>query len=162
MPDLSPEAFNAWLAGESLKDLSVWRSITERHQAELPSKHEMRIGDLAEIRSATETEVEILHTYACELWAGHETPVAQLEVTFRVVYGTPSKITDDAFEQLKRKTLRLNTIPFAREFLRDATSRMGFAPALLPLSVFSPPSRSPEPEPPARKRKAKRGPKATS
>jgi hypothetical protein len=156
VPDLSPEKFNAWFAGVTLKEFSVWRSFTERHQAELPPSHDLRFGDLAEIRSATETEVEILHTYGCELWEGQEKPIVQLEVTFLVVYGTPSKITDDAFEQMKRKTLRLNTIPFAREFFRDATSRMGFAPVLLPLSVFSPPARSPDTEPSARRGRVKR------
>lgn len=67
-----------------------------------------------------------------------ETSVATLEVTLRVTYETPRRMDHEVFSQFQAVTLRLHTVPFAREWFRDMSGRMGLKPIILPLAIAHP------------------------
>lgn len=61
--------------------------------------------------------------------------MAQLEVEYRVRYASEIAITDEMFANFQEVTLRLNTIPFARQWMHETSLRMGIPPILIPLAV---------------------------
>jgi hypothetical protein len=60
---------------------------------------------------------------------------AKISVTFYVVYSSKIPISDDLFEIFKVRNLPLNTWPYFREFVHNATMRMGWPPFISPTHV---------------------------
>lgn len=61
-----------------------------------------------------------------------------LTVRFRVRYSTQQKMTAEIFDEFRKVTLLVNTVPFAREWIHDQSLRMGLDPILLPLALTHP------------------------
>ena len=135
-----PSDFERFLRGLVMKEICI-----ERVQAEVLNRsttggeEAVDYGEKSVLISATESEAVILASYAVRLVpSGGVQPSAHLQATFRVTYGTEERMTDACFEQLRRLTLRIHTVPFAREWFRDASGRMGIETILLPLSIAHP------------------------
>ena len=57
---------------------------------------------------------------------------AKISVTFYVVYSSKIPVSDDLFEIFRVRNLPLNTWPYLREFVHNATMRMGWPPFIAP------------------------------
>jgi hypothetical protein len=146
-----------------MRDISVWESGTSRGPSKTEDICEYQYIEHAELISAEADQAEVHATYGARA-NGTDGEVATLEVVLRVIYRTPSRMSDDFFEQFRKVTLRIHTLPFAREWLRDASARMGLGPIILPLAVTHPAavplpeseSKSPEAKPHKRSTKPAR------
>jgi hypothetical protein len=73
--------------------------------------------------------------------------LAVLAVEYRARYETNARMTDAIFEAIKGGTLRLHTVPFARQWIHETTTAMGLEPILLPLELSHPAAANTEPTP---------------
>jgi len=139
VPKIAPARFEAFLRETVLLDISVWSIAAERIVTELPDPLELQYAEQSSLQSADDKRASLLATHGVRLiYPGSNTPVAILEVTMRALYQVPERMTDALFEQFRQVTLRLHTTPFAREWLRDASARMGLPPIMLPLALAHP------------------------
>lgn len=150
MPDISHEVFNEFLGQTVLEDISVWEATIARPGESDADEREFRFGERAELIFADKGKAIIHATYGVLEFADSK-EVMRLEVTMRAAYRTPKKMSPEIFEQFRRVTLRLHTIPFAREWFRDASGRMGIEPILLPLAIAHPAAMPRPTRPKARK-----------
>jgi hypothetical protein len=137
---ISPEEFERFLSGLVLKDICGERFQAEVIDREAVSKEfAIEYGERAELVSSSKNEAIALVSYAVRLTPReNETPFAHLQATYRVTYHTAEAMNPACFEQLRRLTLRIHTVPFAREWFRDASARLCLEPILLPLSIAHP------------------------
>ncbi len=144
MHELASEAFTSFLAGTVLEDISVWEVSVTRQCESMGKKRQYHFGDRAELVSFVEDRAVVHATYGI-LVKEDGSEIVNLEVTLRACYQTPELMTPDIFEQFRKVTLRLHTIPFAREWFRDMSGRMGIEPILLPLAIAHPAAVRPRP-----------------
>lgn len=137
MPEISREAFSEFLAETVLEDICLWEASIVRPNQQHEGERTYRFGEHAELVDADEHRAIIHATYGVAQMAGDLEAVV-LEVTMRAVYQTPEQMSAEIFEQFRKLTLRLHTVPFAREWFRDASGRMGIGSILLPLALAHP------------------------
>ncbi len=137
MRELTSDAFAAFLAGSTLEEISVWEVFVTRQSESEGKKRQYHFGDQAELVSSSPDRAVIYATYGI-LVKEDESEIANLEVTLKACYQTPELMTPEIFEQFRQVTLRIHTIPFAREWFRDMSGRMGIEPILLPLAIAHP------------------------
>lgn len=141
-----PEAFAKFLHGLVMKSLTLVRCEAVAVQ---PSKkrgegHAIEFGQDAELIEATPTAAIVRASYGVrivDLAADTESKgaeLARLFVVYEVAYATDEQMTQGLFEVFREVSLRLHTIPFAREWLRETSARMGLDPVLLPLALAHP------------------------
>ena len=139
MHELSPEKFAEFLRDTVLEDISICSVSAERFVDTLPQEFTMQYGDASELKVSDHCRAVIHATYGVRLAdASNDEAAAVMEVTLRAVYGVPEEMTEAIFEQFKKVTLRIHTVSFAREWIRDMSSRMGLQPILLPLALAHP------------------------
>lgn len=155
MPEVAPEKFAGFLAGTVLRDISIWEAHVTRGGADPDGERSYGFGEDASLVSAERSRAIIHATYGIRVFDGDKEAVT-MEVTMRAVYETPSKITDAIYEQFRKVTLRVHTIPFAREWFRDISGRMGIEPVLLPLALAHPAAMPKAAMPKAAKPKARK------
>jgi hypothetical protein len=148
-PSINPDDFAKFLQGLVMRDISIQSLQAEVLEKEgSQGKLDLEYAERFSLEHAAKREAEIAATYAVRLVRANEVaPVAQLSVTYLVRYSTAEKMTEACFDQLRRVTLRIHTVPFAREWFRDTSGRMGLEPILLPLAIAHPaaiPSGAPE------------------
>lgn len=137
MPEVSPEKFADFLAGTVLRDISIWEAHVTRSEADPDGERRYAFGEEASLVSADKSVAIIHATYGIRVFDGDKEAVT-MEVTMRAVYETPSKLTEAIYKQFCKVTLRVHTIPFAREWFRDMSGRMGMEPVILPLALAHP------------------------
>lgn len=137
MPNISSDTFNEFLGQVVLKDICVWEATIARQGNSKVGEREFRFGERTELVFADEGNAIIHATYGVLEFEGDE-EVMRLEVTMRASYQTPKIMNPEIFDEFRKITLRLHTIPFAREWFRDASGRMGIEPILLPLAIAHP------------------------
>lgn len=139
MPNLTPEQFSRYLRGTVLLDISAWSVAADRFTDTLPEELEIRYAEKSELMSTSDSRATILTSYGVRIHgAGSSEILAEMEVTFRAVYEVPEAMQKEIYDQFKKVTLRIHTVPFAREWFRDMSSRMGLDPIVLPLALAHP------------------------
>lgn len=155
MPKVAPNDFTTFLGGVVLQDISLWASSTIRLSDRAGGKRKFLFGESNELVSADKKSAVVLATYGVQVLDDDDQELAVMEVTWRVQYETPQQMTEEIFEVFRGVSLRLHTVPFAREWFRDQSARMGLEPILLPLALAHPAAVKPRP---SEKPKAKPAP----
>jgi len=137
VPKISSDTFNEFLGQVVLKNICVWEATIARQGDSKAGEREFRFGERTELVFADKGNAIIHATYGVLEFEGDE-EVMRLEVTMRAAYQTPRTMNPEIFDEFRKITLRLHTIPFAREWFRDASGRMGIEPILLPLAIAHP------------------------
>lgn len=136
-PELTPQQFATFLAGTVLVDISLWEAQVTRGQGKPGGNRSYAFGEEARLVEVDERRAVIDASYGIRVMSG-DSELATMEVTMRATYETPSEMTDETYEEFRKVTLRIHTIPFAREWFRDASARMGIEAVLLPLALAHP------------------------
>lgn len=147
-----PEAFTRFLEGLLLTDLRLSRCEAAVCPSEGPrtGARAIEFGHDAALVSATATSALVRASYGVRIVADDSpgAELARLLVVYDVSYTTCEEMTLELFEVFRAVSLRLHTIPFAREWLRETSARMGLEPILLPLALAHPaavpPTKSPK------------------
>ncbi|GMV35805.1 MAG: hypothetical protein AMXMBFR61_03130 [Fimbriimonadales bacterium] len=143
---VSAEEFAAFLSGLVMRSIRIVRCEAEvaSRPATDDSQALLEFGEDAELVTC-EDRIAVVHaTYGVRLivlgadGVPEGQPAAELTVTYRVEYDVESPMTEDIFAEFRKVTLRLHTIPFAREWIRETSARMGIRPILLPLALSHP------------------------
>jgi hypothetical protein len=137
-----PEEFARFLAGVTMLDLRIVRCEANLPGAPPPGQESIGIefGEDAQLVRSTKTEAVVRASYGVRLVEADapDQEVARLLVVYEVTYATEREMTPETFEVFRARSLRLHTIPFAREWLRETSARMGLEPVLLPLALAHP------------------------
>ncbi len=139
MHKASPERFGAFLADTVLEDISIW-GASARLRDELPDELEMQYGDSFELHTCTTiTRQRFMPHMGCDSLKPAQTNRLQYWKSPCAPYTRCRRQwTKPLFEQFQMVTLRVHTISFAREWIRDMSARMGLRPILLPLALTHP------------------------
>lgn len=137
MPKLTSDQFAAYLSGTVLEDIRLWESSISRGAATEGAKPTYSFGEGAELAESDAHHAVIHASFGIKVLEDDE-EAATLEIKLRAAYRVPSRMTKELFEQFCKITLRLHTVPFAREWFRDMSGRMGIDPILLPLALTHP------------------------
>lgn len=143
MPSLSPDEFAEFLKGTVLEDLVLWEAFVWRPPRSHLPERALRFGFRARLVEAEENRAVVDASHGV-LVRPPDGPPVRIEVTYRVTYRTPRQMTEEIFRLFRRVTLRLHTVPFAREWFRDVSGRMGIPPVVLPLELAHPAAVPPE------------------
>lgn len=136
---LSQKEFERFLKGLQLQDLRVRKVAAESFGKGEPEGTQYDFGFDAELVEVSDHSASIDVVYGVRVRTGDEGALqAHLEVCFRVDYLTETMMTRPIFEQFMPISLRVQTLPFAREWFRDASGRMGLSPILLPIALAQP------------------------
>lgn len=158
------EEFAQFLAGTVLLDVALRGARVERPTNAGDDFEGLMFGERADLISAEEERAVIDATLGVRCLEGptdDETSVATLEITLRVTYKTPRRMDDEVFAQFQAVTLRLHTVPFAREWFRDMSGRMGLRPIVLPLAIAHP-AAMPSGQTKVRRKRTSRAPASNS
>lgn len=134
---MTSDAFAEFLTNTVLKEVSIRSVHVDRPENSVSHFDELLFGEQDVLVSASDNMAVIDKIFGIKCI--HENiEVATLEVTYRVTYQTPKKMDAEAFKHIRGVTLRLHTVPFAREWFRDISGRMGLPPIILPLAIAHP------------------------
>lgn len=120
-----------------LKDICVWEANIVRSEERDMGARDFRFGERMQLIDTEDGKTTFHATYGVLEFSGDK-EVMRLEVTIRAVYETPKEVSAEIFGEFLTVSLRVHTIPFAREWFRDASGRMGIEPILLPLAIAHP------------------------
>lgn len=137
MPELSSAEFNEFLRATVLQEISLWESNVVRTSSQIGPQERYQWGENASLLKSDDRAADILATFGIRIMDG-EIETARLELTLKLAYETPTPMTDAMFDQFCKITLRIHAGPFAREWFRDTSSRMGIKPILLPIAFVHP------------------------
>lgn len=148
---LTNAEFTEYLKGVVMSEISIESSgcrVVDRKLLSRSGKASIaEFGYGSKLAKATKLKAEVLVLHGVQVLPPDATPserpvrsdaIAHLTVEYRVVYQTPSKMTPEIFEQFRKVTLRLHTIPFAREWIHSQSTQMGLDPLLMPLAISHP------------------------
>lgn len=139
MPKLAPDRFTRFLEQTVLRDISIWSVSADRVSDDIPEGVEIGYAEKAELKSSVESRAVIFATFGVRIRPkGGDDTLAELRVTLRAVYEVPEKMAPEIYRQFEQVSLRIHTVPFAREWFRDMSARMGMEPIILPLALAHP------------------------
>ncbi len=132
---ISPEDYSKILKGVNLKSISLQKSkVYYNYEAKNPSSLAIRIEDSATYKLRQDDIVDLFQTYKVDARKpSSKSRYIQVEVTFVVTLESEFEFTPEFFEIYKEISLHLNTWPYLREFVNQATVRMNVPPLTLPL-----------------------------
>ncbi len=133
-PKISPEEFRKILEGIDLKSISLQRSSAFLNpEINVPQYLEIKIDEEASYKIRGTGVVDIFQTYKVDARKPKsKSRYVKLEITFIVRITSEYDFTDDFFEVYKSVSLHLNTWPYLREFVNQATARMNVPPLTIP------------------------------
>jgi len=137
---ISHEEFDQFLRGLVLKDVSpVLLHAELQAGSNLGKAVELEFGERATLIRASKTEAIAQVGFAVRVVRPNsDEPLAQFQTVYQVTYLTEQTMTQQCFDQLRKVTLRIHTVPFAREWIRETSARLGLKPIVLPLSIAHP------------------------
>lgn len=163
-PIVGQQEFHEFLHGVALQSIAVESCIATIRDPGLRSadRKQLRLAFTYESKLALNEPngFEALAFYGARILPtpdanSDDSWLAQMEIEYRVRYESSTQIRDDLFTIFQQVTLRLNTVPFAREWMHQTSLKMGIPPVLIPLAVSVPRSVS-------NSEKAPRGKNATT
>lgn len=153
---LTNAEFTEYLKGVVISEISIESSgcrVVDRKRLSRSTKAPTaQYGYGSQLVKATARKAEVLVLHGVQVVASDSAKgdrpdssdaIAHLTVEYRVVYETPSKMTQEIFEQFRKVTLRLHTVPFAREWIHSQSTQMGLEPVLMPLAISHPAAAKP-------------------
>jgi hypothetical protein len=150
---MDPEAFNRFIKGVRLKSLwvqSCFAQVEDRAAVEKARKQKkllLEYGLSRKLLSALAKKATAKVTFGVAIRdksRKQNQELGALYVTFVVEYETPSKMTEEIFQQFSKVTLHVHTAPFARQWIHAQSLQMGIEPILIPLAL-SHPAAAPKP-----------------
>lgn len=84
---------------------------------DIPDSQTFEFGHGSQIISASEREAVVSSFFGATVHSGGKTEIARLVVDYWVRYMCPREMDEAIFEQFRRLSLRLHTVPFAREWI---------------------------------------------
>ncbi len=132
---ISPEEYSKILKGIDLKNITLQKSKTNyNYEAKATNALTINIDDSATYKKRENNIVDLFQTYKVDARKPlSKSRYIQIEVTFVVTLESEFEFTEDFFEIYKEISLHLNTWPYLREFVNQATARMNVPPLTLPL-----------------------------
>lgn len=100
------------------------------------TKRKVSVTEKSEFRCGDDTEVIVWHSYTVTVMAegeGKDEKLLVIALKFRLLYDSKGVFTEEFFEQFRRLSLRVQTLPFARAWVHDHCLRMGVPPLIMPL-----------------------------
>ena len=133
---ISPEKY-----GEILKDLkfnSIYLKeanfFIDREYYFINEKIELKISDEAEFQKKKEGTIDVFHNYKLHAFAiDSESKLLSIECNFCLNFTSKKEFSSEFFEVFKDINMPINSWPFFREFVFNATSRMNIPPLTIPL-----------------------------
>ena len=145
---VTPEVYNSFLQGLELKRVRLVAARVEAKVAHpAPTETEIR----AEYGGHFENRdhgFEAFAIYKLE-FVGNSEVQGGIETTFGLFFDSPEPMREDVFEVFRELNLKMNSWPFAREYVQTNMGRMDWPGFTLPLLKPSPPE--PESNKPKRK-----------
>ena len=131
---LSPEEFRKILNGIDLKTISLQKSnVYLNPEIKVPQNLTSKISEDAIFKIRDNDLVEIFQTYTLDArQPKSKSRYIHIEVTFIVKVTSQNEFTQDFFDVYQSVSLHLNTWPYFREFVNQATARMNVTPLTLP------------------------------
>lgn len=131
---ISPEEFRKILAGIDLKTISLQKSsVYLNPEIKVPQNLYSKINEDADFKIRENDIVNLFQTYSLDArQPKSKSRYIQIEVTFIVRVSSEFEFTQDFFDVYKSASLHLNTWPYFREFVNQATARMNVPPLTLP------------------------------
>lgn len=132
---ISPEEFRKILDGIDLKSISLQESRAYLNpEIKIPQNITSKISEEANYKIRDSGIVDIFQKYKVDArQPKSKSRYIQIEITFLVRIASDLEFTEDFFEVYKSINLHLNTWPYLREFVNQATARMNVPPLTLPL-----------------------------
>lgn len=132
---ISPEEYSKILKGIDLRTISLNKSKAYyNYELKIPENLSIKIDDSAEYKTRKNNIVDIFQTYKVDARPPKsKSRYVHIEITFVVTLLSEFDFNDDFFEVYKEISLKLNTWPYLREFVNQATSRMNIPPLTIPL-----------------------------
>lgn len=151
----------AFLEGLRLSEISLKSCQAKLNDSDLPfdPKITIRLLHASNLIESRETSAVVDTIFLVKLLEDEEdypepeddpelmNELAVLAIEYRVRYETNARMTDAIFKAIKGRTLRLHTVPFARQWIHQTTTAMGLEPVLLPLELTHPAAENTEPTP---------------
>ena len=134
-PKLSPEEYKKILQGIKLMGISLKESKAFINtDLKAPTELNIKIKDEASFKVKEENEVHVFQLYSLDARKpSSKSRYIQIEVNFIIKLSSKEIFTEDFFEIYKNISLHLNTWPYFREYVNQATARMNIQALTIPL-----------------------------
>jgi len=135
MGKISRENYLKILKGIELRNIGLQKSKTYyNYEAKIPDQMSIEIEDDAKYKIRENGIVDLFQTYKVDARKySSKSRYIQIEITFVVTLKSEYEFTKEFFEIYQDVSLHLNTWPYLREFVNQATARMNVPPLTLPL-----------------------------
>ena len=131
---LSPKEYSTILEGIDLISISLQKSQAYLNPGlKIPNDLKINIEEDASFTKRQEKIVELYQTYKVDARKpDSKSRYIQLSITLNVKVRSEKEFNEDFFEIYKDISLHLNTWPYLREFVNQATARMNVPPLTIP------------------------------
>lgn len=142
-PKISPEAYAAYIEGLNLAGLRLqsFRAETGADAVDTAKRIDLDLKATPSYKMNGERECLMTHMYELAArYEGKRKALFKVSCRYEVLYRVAAPMTDEIFGIFSQTSLTLTTWPFFREFVHNATARMGMPP--LPLPVLRTPGKA--------------------
>lgn len=133
---ISPQEY-----GEILKDLKLnnlylkkGNFFVDRENFFKNEKIELKLTDEAKFKKIKDGTINVFHDFKLDAFNMHsKKKILSIECIFCLNFTSKKEFSSEFFEIFKDVNLPINSYPFFREFVFNATSRMNIPPLTIPL-----------------------------